>query len=72
MIKINIQAEFLVNCPPQMADAVCKQIHRKLDNIKKEADPFVEGLKVFNKTELTLPAQYVKVDESTLTQDIKL
>lgn len=67
MIKIDIQAEFLVNCPPEMAEVVCKQIHRKLDNIKKEADPFIEELKVFNKKELTLPAQYVKVGESTLT-----
>ena len=63
MIKVNMQAEFLVNCPPEMAEIVCKEIHRKLDNIKKESEPFVDSIEVYNKIELTLPAQYVKVGE---------
>tara|TARA_R110002020_G_scaffold186540_1_gene384600 strand:- start:223 stop:426 length:204 start_codon:yes stop_codon:yes gene_type:complete len=67
MIKINIQSEFFIECPPEIADTVCKELHRRLDKIKKDSEPFIADLKVFNKTELTLPPQYVKVDESTLT-----
>jgi len=67
MIEIKIQSEFIINCPHEVGEVVAKQLHEKLEKIKIEAEPFITELKVFEKKELTLPPQYVKLNKSTLT-----